>query len=70
MPDCRVPCSKSKRKNTKIASRKKEKYAIPARPKTIDTQKGMKSTENSKIIKAEIRSNMPLYYTFFESDYT
>ncbi len=66
-----TPKRKSDSKNKKTASRKNEKYTMPAKAKMADTQNGIKRTDHKSIMEAKIlantelvecRSNIPLSY--------
>jgi hypothetical protein len=51
-----TPYNKSESKNKAGASQKFEKYIIPAKARTTETHKGIKSIENKSIAPAKIRS--------------
>jgi len=57
-----APYNRSINRNDRTASKKKEKYIIPAKARITDTQKGKNNREKRSIITARILSAMYLSY--------
>lgn len=65
-----TPKSRSDRKNKNTASINKGKYAIHARARIADIQKGIKSTDHNNIIEAEILNSIGITYITLKQAWT